>query len=40
KGGESRGGDVIKVDGGGGGVGLTCDDDVSKECEVGDYVMR
>nr|GEW79142.1 hypothetical protein [Tanacetum cinerariifolium] len=35
KGGESGGGDVIKVDGGGGGgVGLICDDDVSKEGEV------
>ncbi|GKC83780.1 hypothetical protein Tco_1139497 [Tanacetum coccineum] len=34
KGGESGGGDVIKVDGGGGGVGLICDDDVNKEGEV------
>ncbi|GJU39534.1 hypothetical protein Tco_1192491 [Tanacetum coccineum] len=34
KGGKSRGGDVIKVDGGGGGVGLICDDNVNKEGEV------
>nr|GEV33042.1 copia protein [Tanacetum cinerariifolium] len=32
--GESGGGDVIKVDGEGGGVGLICNDDVSKEGEV------
>ncbi|GJY27095.1 hypothetical protein Tco_0401821 [Tanacetum coccineum] len=31
---ESRSGNVIKVDGGGGGVGLICDDDVNKEGEV------
>nr|GEY05403.1 N-acetyl-D-glucosamine kinase-like [Tanacetum cinerariifolium] len=34
KGGESEGGNVIKVDGGGGGLGLICDDDISKEGEV------
>ncbi|GKD44403.1 zinc finger, CCHC-type containing protein, partial [Tanacetum coccineum] len=34
KGGESVGGDVIMVDGGGGGVGLICDDDINKGGEV------